>query len=84
MVVHAEYESELMSSGPGRVRWLANITLRDFALYQLTPTLVYELEYPRTERCAFFSLGFLELAWGYMCMEIVDVGLTDVLFVPWC
>ncbi|KAH9852659.1 MBOAT-domain-containing protein [Lenzites betulinus] len=47
---HAELERELRGSVEGRVRWPANITLRDFAWYQLTPTLVYELEYPRTER----------------------------------
>lgn len=52
---HAELESELTSSGPARVRWPENISLRDFALYQLTPTLVYELEYPRTERCVSMS-----------------------------
>jgi sterol O-acyltransferase len=46
----SELESELMSSGPERVRWPENITLKNFAVYQLIPTLVYELEYPRTKR----------------------------------
>ncbi|OJT14479.1 hypothetical protein TRAPUB_8979 [Trametes pubescens] len=46
---HAELELELRGPVEGRVRWPANITLRAFALYQLTPTLVYELEYPRTD-----------------------------------
>ncbi|KAI1793521.1 MBOAT-domain-containing protein [Ganoderma leucocontextum] len=46
---HVELERELTGSVAGRVRWPANITLRDFAWYQLTPTLVYELEYPRTD-----------------------------------
>ncbi len=45
---HVELERELTGAVEGRVRWPANITLRDFAWYQLTPTLVYELEYPRT------------------------------------
>jgi hypothetical protein len=46
----SELESELVSSGPERVRWPENITLKNFAVYQLIPTLVYELEYPRTKR----------------------------------
>lgn len=47
---YSELESELTSSGPNYVRWPNNITLKNFAVYQLIPTLVYELEYPRTER----------------------------------
>ncbi|PIL25136.1 hypothetical protein GSI_13025 [Ganoderma sinense ZZ0214-1] len=46
---HVELERELTGPVEGKVRWPANITLRDFAWYQLTPTLVYELEYPRTD-----------------------------------
>jgi sterol O-acyltransferase len=47
----SELESELTSSGPNRVQWPENITYKNFAVYQLIPTLVYELEYPRTDRC---------------------------------
>jgi sterol O-acyltransferase len=46
----SEIQSELTSSGPHPVKWPDNITFRNFATYQLTPTLVYELEYPRTDR----------------------------------
>lgn len=46
----SELESEIVSSGPERVRWPENITFKNFAVYQLIPTLVYELEYPRTKR----------------------------------
>ncbi len=49
---YTELESELVSSGPERVRWPENITFKNFAVYQLIPTLVYELEYPRTKRYA--------------------------------
>lgn len=45
-----EMDSELCSQGPNPVRWPANISLANFADYQLIPTLVYELSYPRTER----------------------------------
>lgn len=49
---YTELESELISSGPDRVRWPENITFKNFAVYQLIPTLVYELEFPRTKRFA--------------------------------
>lgn len=52
----SELEGELCSSGPEHVVWPNNITWKNFAVYQLIPTLVYELEYPRTERSA--SLPF--------------------------
>ncbi|EJD07524.1 MBOAT-domain-containing protein [Fomitiporia mediterranea MF3/22] len=45
-----EMEEELTSQGPEKVRWPDNISLKSFADYMLIPTLVYELEYPRTDR----------------------------------
>ncbi|KAH7890843.1 MBOAT, membrane-bound O-acyltransferase family-domain-containing protein [Phlebopus sp. FC_14] len=53
-----DLDSELVShagksaSGHGLkgVRYPENLTLRNFAVYMLIPTLVYELEYPRTDR----------------------------------
>ena len=55
----SEFESELTSTGPDRVHWPNNITYKNFAVYQLIPTLVYELEYPRTDRCV--SMRFVAL-----------------------
>jgi sterol O-acyltransferase len=46
----SELDSELVSTGPEKVRWPNNIGWGNFADYQLIPTLVYDLEYPRTER----------------------------------
>ena len=46
----SELDSELVSTGPGKVRWPNNINWKNYADYQLIPTLVYELEYPRTEK----------------------------------
>ena len=46
-----ELDGELVSSGPKYVRWPDNISTKDFAVYMLIPTLVYELEYPRTNKC---------------------------------
>ena len=49
---YSELQSELTGPGPSYVRWPNNISLKNFAVYQLIPTLVYELEYPRTDRYA--------------------------------
>ncbi|CAG7847235.1 Probable sterol O-acyltransferase 1; AltName: Full=Sterol-ester synthase 1 [Serendipita indica DSM 11827] len=46
----SELEAELTSNGPKQVRWPANITWLNYIDYQMLPTLVYELEYPRTDR----------------------------------
>jgi sterol O-acyltransferase len=46
---YTELQGELTSSGPYPVTYPNNQTLKNFAVYQLIPTLVYELEYPRTE-----------------------------------
>ncbi|KAJ6581587.1 MBOAT, membrane-bound O-acyltransferase family-domain-containing protein [Mycena capillaripes] len=47
---YSELEGELTSSGPYKVTYPNNLTMKNFAVYQLIPTLVYELEYPRTDR----------------------------------
>jgi len=47
---YSELQSELTGPGPCYVQWPNNINLKNFAIYQLIPTLVYELEYPRTDR----------------------------------
>lgn len=47
---YSELEAELVSTGKEQVRWPANIGWKNFAVYQLIPTLVYELEFPRTDR----------------------------------
>lgn len=47
---YSELQSELTSSGPHHVTWPNNISWKNFAMYQLLPTLVYDLEYPRTDR----------------------------------
>lgn len=47
---YAETDGELTSAGPVYVTWPHNITWKNFAVYTAIPTLVYELEYPRTDR----------------------------------
>lgn len=45
-----ELDAELVSIGIERVRYPHNLTWKNFCTYMLIPTLVYELEYPRTDR----------------------------------
>ncbi|KAF9038453.1 MBOAT, membrane-bound O-acyltransferase family-domain-containing protein [Panaeolus papilionaceus] len=47
---YSELQAEMVSTGPEYVKWPQNISWKNFALYQLIPSLVYELEYPRTDR----------------------------------
>ncbi|KXN87421.1 putative sterol O-acyltransferase 1 [Leucoagaricus sp. SymC.cos] len=47
---YSDLQAELVSLGPERVSWPNNITWKNFAVYQLIPTLIYELEYPRTKQ----------------------------------
>ncbi|KAF8159466.1 MBOAT, membrane-bound O-acyltransferase family-domain-containing protein [Crassisporium funariophilum] len=47
---YSELQSELTSPGPEYVTWPNNITWKNFAVYQVVPTLVYELAYPRTDK----------------------------------
>jgi len=46
-----DLDSELVSTGPKKLRFPENVSLDNFIEYMLIPTLVYELEYPRTDRC---------------------------------
>ena len=56
-----EVEAELTPpAGNGNktsLRWPQNITLWNFIDYQLIPTLVYEMQYPRTERFVDFEMN---------------------------
>ncbi|KIJ55369.1 hypothetical protein M422DRAFT_23961 [Sphaerobolus stellatus SS14] len=45
----SEAEAELISTGPAQVRWPENITLYNYLDYLLVPSLVYDLEFPRTK-----------------------------------
>lgn len=41
-------EAELQSNGAKKVKWPQNVTYRHFVEFMFFPTLVYQLEYPRT------------------------------------
>lgn len=47
---YSDLQAELTSLGPEQVTWPNSITWKNFAVYQLIPTLLYELEYPRTNQ----------------------------------
>ncbi|KAI5895388.1 uncharacterized protein SCHCODRAFT_02619284 [Schizophyllum commune H4-8] len=47
---YSEMQGELTSTGPERITWPNNVTYKNFGLYLLIPSLVYELEYPRTDK----------------------------------
>ncbi len=53
---YTELQGELRSPGPEYLVWPNNITFKNFAVYQLIPTLVYELEYPRTDKLYLLSI----------------------------
>ncbi|KAK2463537.1 hypothetical protein APHAL10511_004288 [Amanita phalloides] len=46
----SELQNDLTSPGPQYVSWPNNISWKDYAQYLIIPTLVYEMEYPRTDR----------------------------------
>jgi sterol O-acyltransferase len=52
---YSDMENELTGPQTRKLRWPDNITLWNFADYMLIPTLVYELEYPRTDKCVSHS-----------------------------
>ncbi|TIC70439.1 MBOAT-domain-containing protein [Wallemia mellicola] len=45
-----ELKSHITSQGPSKISYPNNVTFGNFLDYLLVPTLVYELEYPRTEK----------------------------------
>lgn len=44
------YRAELTSTGAKRIVWPSNVSVVNWIDYLLVPTLVYELEWPRTEK----------------------------------
>ena len=59
-----DLDSEPVSTGPKKLRLPENVFFDTFIEHMVIPTLVYELEHPRTDRCAthFF---FESNLWSY-------------------
>ncbi|KAJ2697284.1 Sterol O-acyltransferase 2 (Sterol-ester synthase 2) [Coemansia sp. IMI 203386] len=55
---------------PYTVRFPQNMTLANYGLFQLSPTLVYELEYPRTAT----------IRWGYVAEKLAGTAGIFVVF----
>ncbi|KAJ2816796.1 Sterol O-acyltransferase 2 (Sterol-ester synthase 2), partial [Coemansia furcata] len=60
-------EAELCPYG---TRFPGNVTLGNYAMFQLSPALVYELEYPRTAH----------IRWGYVAEKLVGTAGIFVVF----
>ncbi|KAJ2901925.1 Sterol O-acyltransferase 2 (Sterol-ester synthase 2), partial [Coemansia aciculifera] len=60
-------EAELCPYG---TRFPGNVTLGNYAMFQLSPALVYEMEYPRTAR----------IRWGYVAEKLVGTAGIFVVF----
>ncbi|KAJ1957262.1 Sterol O-acyltransferase 2 (Sterol-ester synthase 2) [Dipsacomyces acuminosporus] len=57
---------------PYAVRFPSNLTVANYCMFQLCPALVYELEYPRTER----------IRWGYVAEKLAGTaGIFAVFYV---
>lgn len=59
---YSDLQMELVSRESGLVTWPQNISWKNFAEYQLIPTLVYELEYPRTNKYVMLSRSINEVS----------------------
>ncbi|KIK93518.1 hypothetical protein PAXRUDRAFT_34014 [Paxillus rubicundulus Ve08.2h10] len=75
-----ELGSELVSTGPQRVTYPENLTWKNFCTYMLIPTLVYELEYPRTDR---IRLGYVvEKTIAFMGSFALLYTVTESFIIP--
>ncbi|KIY53339.1 hypothetical protein FISHEDRAFT_55208 [Fistulina hepatica ATCC 64428] len=75
-----ELQGELTSAGPERVTWPDNITYRNFAVYLLIPSLVYELEYPRTDHIR--PLYLMEKAIAFFGSFTLLYTFTETFILP--
>ncbi|EIW79413.1 hypothetical protein CONPUDRAFT_59491 [Coniophora puteana RWD-64-598 SS2] len=77
---YVDLDSELVSAGPAQVRWPENISLKNFVVYQLIPTLVYELEYPRTDRIR--PIYVFEKTTAFMGSFALLYTVTESFIIP--
>ncbi|KAG6331832.1 hypothetical protein ID866_7254 [Astraeus odoratus] len=75
-----DLDSELVSGGPCKVRYPENLTTGNFVEYMLIPTLVYELEYPRTDRIR--PLYVFEKTVGFMGSFALLYTVTESFIIP--
>lgn len=75
-----DLDSELVSTGPKKLRYPDNVTLGNFIEYMLVPTLVYELEYPRTDRIR--PLYVFEKTAAFMGSFALLYTVTESFIIP--
>lgn len=75
-----DLDSELVSTGPKKIRYPENVTLGNFIEYMLIPTLVYELEYPRTDRIR--PLYVFEKTVAFMGSFALLYTVTESFIIP--
>lgn len=75
-----DLDSELVSSGPKKLRFPENVSLANFIEYMLIPTLVYELEYPRTDRIR--PLYVFEKTVAFMGSFALLYTVTESFIIP--
>ncbi|KAK9457411.1 MBOAT, membrane-bound O-acyltransferase family-domain-containing protein [Dipodascopsis uninucleata] len=56
-------ETELKSTISGKIKYPENVTLANFFDFMMLPTIVYDLEYPRTKR----------IRWGYFFEKVAAI-----------
>ena len=75
-----DLQEELTSAGKEAVVWPANVTYASYLDYLLIPTLVYELEYPRTSHIR--PLYLLEKTLATFGTFFVIYAITEHVIIP--
>ncbi|KAL4065834.1 MBOAT, membrane-bound O-acyltransferase family-domain-containing protein [Scleroderma citrinum] len=75
-----DLDSELVSTGSKKIRFPENVTFDNFIEYMLIPTLVYELEYPRTDRVR--PLYVFEKTVAFMGSFALLYTVTESFIIP--
>lgn len=75
-----DLQEELKSSGKEGVEWPANVTYSNYFDYLIIPTLVYELEYPRTSTIR--PLYVLEKTLATFGTFFIILAITEHVIIP--
>lgn len=75
-----DLQEELKSTGKEGVMWPANVTYANYIDYLIVPTLVYELEYPRTTTIR--PLYVLEKTLATFGTFFIILAITEHVIIP--
>ncbi|KAF5387329.1 hypothetical protein D9757_005730 [Collybiopsis confluens] len=79
---YTELQGELTSTGPLYVAYPENLTAKNLAVYMLIPTLVYQLEYPRTNKIR--PLYVFEKTVATFGTFVLLYTVTETFILPLC